>query len=58
MKRLREVAKADGVEMTIVNGANHTKVTFSDGRYTVVARHNEINELTAADIFKQMGVKK
>nr|WP_212763188.1 type II toxin-antitoxin system HicA family toxin [Gordonia araii] len=57
MKRLRETAKADGVGISETEGGSHTKVQFSDGRRTVVPRHNEINENTANSILKQMGVK-
>lgn len=57
MKRLAAEAKRRGVPMEITEGSNHTKVTAGDRR-TVVPRHNEINEITAKAILKQMGVKR
>lgn len=44
-----------GVEYREVEGGNHTKVWIGD-QQTVVARHTEINELTAKSILKHMGV--
>lgn len=38
-------------------GGNHTKVWVGD-RQTVVARHAEINDITARVILKHMGVIK
>ena len=55
MKILQDHAKATGQDMIVTEGANHTKVTIDD-RATTVPRHNEINELTARGILKQMGV--
>lgn len=57
MKKLSKHAKASGLDMLITEGGNHTKVAIGDRR-TVVARHNEINEITAKAILKQMGVDK
>jgi len=54
LKALSEIAKTAGVEMEITEGGNHTKVKIGD-KSTVVARHNEINELTAKSILKHMG---
>lgn len=42
--------------MRLIEGGSHTKVVIGN-RATVVARHNEINEITARAILKQMGVK-
>jgi len=55
MKRLADHAKAEGLPMELAEGGNHTRVTIGN-RKTVVARHNEINEITAKAILKQMGV--
>ncbi len=55
LKTLKAEAKARGVEMEVVEGGNHTKVIIGDVQ-TVVPRHNEINEITARAILKQMGV--
>jgi hypothetical protein len=57
MRRLRKHAKASGLDMVVTEGGNHTKVVIGEKR-TVVARHNEINEITAQAILKQMGVEK
>lgn len=57
MKKLSKHAKQQGLDMVVVEGGNHTKVTIGV-RKTVVARHNEINEITAQAILKQMGVTK
>lgn len=55
MKKLAEKAKAEGADLELTEGGNHTKVKIGDKR-TVVARHNEINEITAKAILKQMGI--
>lgn len=56
MKRLASEAKRQGLDMIITEGGNHTKVSIGE-RATVVARHNEVNEITAKAILKQMGIK-
>ena len=53
MKRLREMAKAEGLTLVTTEGGSHTKVQIGD-RQSVVARHPEINEITAKAIIKQM----
>lgn len=57
MKALKSQAKASGLVYREEEGANHTKVWVGD-KQTVVARHTEINEITARAILKYMGVKK
>lgn len=57
MKALKSQAKASGLVYREEEGANHTKVWIGD-KQTVVARHTEINEITARAILKYMGVKK
>lgn len=54
MKRLAETAAKKGLPLETKEGALHTKVTIGD-RTSVVPRHNEINEITARSILKQMG---
>lgn len=56
MKRLREMAKAEGLTLATTEGGSHTKVQIGD-RQAVVPRHVEINEITAKAILKQMGPK-
>ncbi len=53
MKKLKQIAKAEGVTMESHEGGSHTVVTIA-GRQTTVPRHNEINEITAKAILKQM----
>jgi len=57
MKLLAAEAKALGLSVVVTEGGSHTKVTIGD-LSTVVPRHNEINEITAKAILKQMGVKR
>jgi len=56
LKRVRSYAKANGWEFEIVEGVNHTRIRVGD-RATVVPRHNEINEITAKHILKQIGAR-
>ncbi|MGL5859591.1 MAG: type II toxin-antitoxin system HicA family toxin [Angustibacter sp.] len=55
MKQLAKQAKAEGVELEVAEGGNHTRVKIGDRRSTV-PRHSEVNELTAKAILRQMGV--
>lgn len=55
MKQLRAEAKRQGLELDVTEGGNHTRVAIGDTK-SVVPRHNEINEITAKAILKQMGV--
>jgi hypothetical protein len=57
MKALKAQAKAEGLDLVEIEGAKHTKVSIGE-RQSTVPRHNEINEITAAAILKQMGVEK
>ena len=57
IKTLKQIAKERGVEYSEVEGGNHTKVFIGDIQ-TVVARHSEINEITAQSIIKHCGGKK
>lgn len=54
MKRIAEHAKANGLDVETTEGAGHTKVKVGEKR-TTVPRHNEINEITAKGILKQIG---
>ena len=56
IQRLSVEAKRLGLNMQVTEGGGHTKVAIGDRR-TVVPRHNEINEITARAILKQMGVR-
>ncbi len=57
MKRrsiLKKLAKAGFVR---TEGANHTRMTHPDGRWTAVGRHVEIPTGTVRAIERQTGVK-
>ena len=51
MRRLKAIAKQRGEDLQTVEGSNHTKVWIGKRR-NVVARHNEINEMTAKSIIR------
>jgi hypothetical protein len=53
MKRLAQIARAQGLEMRLTEGANHTKVVIGN-RIDVVPRHTEINEMTAKAIIRKL----
>lgn len=57
MKALKAEAKRRGVDLIETEGGKHTKVSIGD-RNSVVPRHNEVNEITAKEILKAMGVEK
>lgn len=53
VKRLRQTAKAKGLELeTVREGANHTLYRIGSKQFPV-PRHREINEMTAQGILKQ-----
>jgi mRNA interferase HicA len=55
MKKLAAEARAQGRELILAEGSNHTKVSIGETQ-AVVPRHKEINEITARAILRQMGV--
>ncbi len=57
MKRLRDMAAAEDLELLVTEGGAHTKVVIGT-RTSFVPRHNEINELTAKAILKQLAPEK
>lgn len=54
MNKIAGHAKANGLEVVLTEGGQHTKVVVGDRR-TVVPRHSEVNEITAKKILKQIG---
>jgi hypothetical protein len=56
LRTLRQMANAEGLELVLTEGGNHTRVEIGD-RQSVIARHNEINEITARAIIKQLSKK-
>lgn len=55
MKEIAQFAKRTDQKLVVKEGANHTRVWVGE-RYATVARHNEINELMAQKIYKQIGM--
>nr|WP_198428744.1 hypothetical protein [Nocardia bovistercoris] len=55
LKEIHAYAAGIDAEVEIIEGGNHTKVVVG-GRRTVIARHNELNELTVKSIRKQLGM--
>ena len=53
MKRLALIAKEQGAELVVTEGANHTKVRI-DQKMTMVPRHREVSEGTARGIIRKM----
>lgn len=53
IKKLRQMAAAEGLTLGITEGGNHTKVTIGNRRSTL-PRHREINENTARSILADM----
>nr|WP_211579409.1 type II toxin-antitoxin system HicA family toxin [Mobiluncus mulieris] len=49
-------AKSINAQLTLKEGGAHTIVRLGD-RQTVVPHHTEINEITARQIMKQLGMK-
>jgi len=47
LKQLGSIAESKGVEMTIEEGAKHTKIRYNGKSVTIVARHREVPEITA-----------
>lgn len=57
VKKINKYAKANGLDVNFDQGKNHTKVTLGTTGRSVIPRHNEINELTARAIFRQLGME-
>lgn len=53
LKKIRNAAKQTGVEYAETEGSNHTHLQVGAVR-TTVGRHNEIADLMAETIFKQL----
>lgn len=53
LKKIREGAAAAGVTVTLTEGARHTLIDCGGAR-TILGRHNEITDLMARIIFKQL----
>lgn len=56
IKEITKQAKQIGEELTLKEGGAHTIVRLGDRR-SVIPRHAEINEITAKQIKKQLGLK-
>lgn len=57
LKNIASYAKRTGQTLTLKEGGNHTRIWVGD-RYTTVGRHNEIDDLMARKIYKQIGMEK
>lgn len=56
LRRLRRLAAKHGLEFTVSQGKNHTKVTLA-GRHSVVGRHTaDLKTGTLHAILRQLGV--
>jgi len=53
MRRLASLAREHGVELEVIEGGSHSKVTIGPAR-TTVPRHAEVNELTARGILRHV----
>jgi mRNA interferase HicA len=56
LDELRKIAKERGEDFVMTEGGNHSKLVIGDKR-TTVPRHNEIDNVLAKAIFKQIGGK-
>lgn len=54
LNQIRQYAADNGLDLTETEGGNHTKIAVGNKR-TVVARHNEIPDVLAKKIMKQIG---
>lgn len=57
MKQLKAFAKEQGLEMTVSEGGNHTKVRIGSVG-TAIPRHREIDEALTKEIWKQVRRRK
>ncbi|APT93767.1 toxin HicA [Corynebacterium phocae] len=56
LRNIADYAKRTGRSLTIKEDSNHTRIWVGD-RYTTVGRHNEIDNLMARIIYKQIGME-
>ncbi|QNQ90731.1 hypothetical protein GP475_08830 [Corynebacterium poyangense] len=57
LKEIRKYAKKHGLHLEMREGANHTLIRLGNRR-SVIGRHTEINEITAREIRKQLGIRR
>ena len=57
MKRKDIIKKLTKAGFVASEGANHTKMSHPDGRWTVIGRHAEIPSGTVRMIERQTGIK-
>ncbi len=57
MKRRDIIKKLAKAGFVASEGANHTKMSHPDGRWTVIGRHPEIPNGTVRAVERQTGVK-
>ncbi|WP_047241221.1 hypothetical protein [Corynebacterium epidermidicanis] len=56
LKNIARYAKETGQPLTIKEGGNHTRIWVGD-KYTTIGRRNEIDNLMARKIYKQIGME-
>lgn len=56
LKKLRDYAKTNGLDITEREGGSHTVIKVGE-HTTTVPRHGEVNEITAKAILKQIGAE-
>lgn len=54
IKRINEIAAAANETAVYTEGGSHTKVSVGT-KQTTIPRHNEVNEMTAKAIIRQLG---
>ncbi|MDE0067039.1 MAG: type II toxin-antitoxin system HicA family toxin [Acidimicrobiaceae bacterium] len=54
IKRIREIAKKDGFELTFVREGGNHEIWSIRGHRLVIPRHREINEYTAQGILNMV----
>lgn len=54
LNEAKRIAKERGEMYNLTEGGSHSLIWFGDVRAAVVPRHNEINEITAKAILKQL----
>lgn len=56
IKTIKKHAKENGLELTISEGGNHTKIKLGD-KMAPIPRHREIGKTITKEIYKQLGIE-
>ena len=57
LKTIKKYAKETGQNYKQTEGGNHTKIWVGEN-YTTLPRHNEIPDIVAKKLYKQLGIIK